>query len=56
MRIKFIISLVIGFFSVSVIGMNKLKSMHDTIQERECTFKKLILKTERIEKERKFIF
>lgn len=37
--------------------MNKLKSTEDTIQkERKCSVKNLTLKTERIEKSRKFIF
>lgn len=57
MRTTFITSIVFSFFSLSVISMNKLKSKEDTIQnKRKCSAQNVILKTERIESNRKFIF
>lgn len=57
MRAIFITSIVFSFFSLSVISMNKMKSIDDTIQNgKRCSVKKLTLETERIEKKRKFIF
>ena len=57
MKTTFITLIVFSFFSLSVSSMNKLKSTEDTIQnEKKCSVKNLTLKTERIEKKRKFIF
>lgn len=57
MRTTFITSIVFSFFSLSVISMNKLKSTQDSIQNaKKCSVENLTLKTERIEKKRKFIF
>lgn len=57
MRTIFIISIFFSFFSLSAISMNKLKSTDDTIRnEKKCSVKNLTLKSERIEKNRKFMF
>lgn len=57
MRKTFIISIVFSSFSLSVNSMNKLNSTEDTIHnEKKCSVKNLTLKTERSEKNRKFIF
>jgi hypothetical protein len=57
MKTTFLTLIVFSFFSLSVSSMNKLKSTEDTIQnEKKCSVKNLTLKTERIEKNRKFIF
>ena len=57
MRTIFIISIFFSFFSLSEISMNKLKSTDDTIRnEKKFSVKNLTLKSERIEKKRKFMF
>lgn len=57
MRITFITSIVFSFFSLSTISMDKLKSTEDTIRnEKKCSVKNLTLKSEKIEKNRKFMF
>lgn len=57
MRTTFIAFLVFSLFSLSLSSMNKSKSIKDTIQNgRKCSVEKLIVKTERFEKDRKFLF
>ncbi|MFD2938632.1 hypothetical protein [Flavobacterium notoginsengisoli] len=54
---KFITSILFCIFSLSVFGNNISKSTKDTIQnEKKCLSENIKLKTDRIEKDRKFIF
>ena len=57
MQIKFITSILFSFFSLSIFSMNISKLSRDTIQnEKVCSSEKIELKTERVEKKRKFVF
>lgn len=55
--IKFITLILFSFFSLSIFSMNMSKSSRDTIQnEKKCSNENIELKTERVEKKRKFVF
>ena len=57
MQIKFITSILFSFISLSIFSMNISKLSRDTIQnEKICSSQKIELKTERVEKKRKFVF
>lgn len=57
MQVKFITSILFSFFSLSIFSMNISKSSRDTIQnEDKYSCQKIDLKTERVEKKRKFVF
>ncbi|CAA9200044.1 hypothetical protein FLA105534_02940 [Flavobacterium bizetiae] len=57
MQIKFILSILFIFFSLSIFNMNKSKSSRDTIQnEEKYSNESIQLKTERVEKKRKSLF
>lgn len=55
MRIFFLLSFLISFFSLSAFNRHQLKSTIN-LEEKNCTNKNLVLKTETIEKDRKFLF
>jgi len=57
MIIKFITLILFSFFSLSIFSMNMSKLSRDTIQnEKKCSNENIELKTERVEKKRKFVF
>lgn len=57
MQIKFITSILFSFISLSIFSMNISKLSRDTIQNKKiCSSQKIELKTERVEKKRKFVF
>lgn len=57
MRTTFIVLLIFSLFSLSLFSMNESMLIKDTIQNgRKCSVEKLIVKTERFEKNRKFLF
>lgn len=57
MRTIFLTSIVFSLFSHSMVSMCKFKSVQDTIFiKKECSVKNLMIKTERRERNRKFIF
>ncbi|MBD0726176.1 hypothetical protein B6A10_13430 [Flavobacterium sp. L1I52] len=57
MRTIVLIAIFLNFYSFSAFGTNNINTALDTIRnKKECFIKELTLKTERIEKPRKFIF